>query len=862
MKTLAAIMLLLASAITAVAQPRILTGNVTGEEGQPLAGVSVKLFSGERLRTFARTNSAGAYTLKVPQADSLRLVFERMSYARVEKPLPQGDILDVAMQPAATALREVVISAPSVKQRGDTLSFNLAAFIGKGDVSLEDALKKIPGITVESSGAIKYLGKDISNFYVEGLEMLGGRYSLATRNLPAGYVSTVEVLNNHKERKMDAGKHSDEVALNVKLKSTARIRPVGTYEGALGHGSGRMLYRIAGTAMIFKARMQTLVSVKAGNVERFSNSDITVHYSGDDAAGSAAARVLPAIASGGAPVSATRYESARDRLVSANTVIKPSSDGELRANVNYAYTHNHFSYSSLTDYFTGGESLVVEERTDPSSSSHKPSLEVNYTLNASARYLTNSFKASGEVAQQQVAAVNDGVAMEQNRRFRTFDIADRFRYSTRVGGREWDFTTSLALNSTPVTRLNIGGRAGEAEFSADQSVKSTTFTASQSAYTSWQRGGSRFYLSAGAKYEYNDLLTGLVRPDGSFDNRIFSSRGNISVAPRYEYDAPGNRLSLRVSLPVNMLILRAHNAVSSGRVVVTRPTFTPDAYAYWKLSGMSEFDLSVSYSNTVGDYLELLNNPVQTSYRSLTARSGLVARTRGWSANAGYKYERPFDYWLIKARASYSSSRRNIVASQYVSAGETFSTYIYSPNTTDIAAANLVASKTFPAINTKLDLTGSYAWSRRGIIQQTIPVTYYGRTLSASLNANLRPWGWMELDWLPRIAKTISSYRSTRSSYIDFSERFKLSFYPGGGVSLGGAVEHVRKQVAGSQYKNMALVDITAAWKHKKWRWNIALSNLLNSHSYSYTVFNGIDTRYVDYSLRGRSIVAGLSYTL
>ncbi len=857
----AAAVLLFVWSVTVSAQTRSLSGVVTEEGGAPLPGVSVKLFSGSKMRTFARTNGAGTYKIAVPEADSVRLVFERMSYARQEHPLPQGDRLDVCMSPAATDLKEVVISAPSVKLRGDTLSFNLAAFVGKGDVSLEDAMKKIPGITVESSGAIKYLGKDISNFYVEGLEMLGGRYSLATRNLPAEYVSTVEVLNNHKARKIDSDKHSDDVAINVRLKSTVRVRPVGTYEGAAGYENGRMLYRISGTGMIFKPGMQSLVSVKGGNVSSFSESDIRVHYGGSEIA-SAAASVLPAPATGGAPVSAARYENVRDRIVSANTVFKTSSDGTLRANANYSYSYSGSSYSSVTNYFTGGEGLVVEERNESSASSHNPAFEADYTLNATKRYVSNLLRFSGEVSHQETGATNNGTPMSQRRRFRTFNISDRFRFTTRIGGREWNLFSYIAMNTTPMTRLAVGGRQGDEAFRATQSVKSTTVMVNETAYSSWSKGNSRFYLNAGVQYEYNRVLTGLERLEGSYDNRIYSTRAEISASPMYEYNEPTNRLSLRLILPVRMTVLRARNRVTEESMKITQPSFTPDAYAYWRINCMSEINVSASYSNTVGDYLDLLNNPVQTSYRAITARSGLVAKTRGWQCRLGYKYERPFDYWLMRTGVQYSSTRRNMLNSQYVTSGEVFSTYILSPNATDIASADVILSKTIPSISTKLDVTGAYSWSRRHIVQQDIPVRYYGRSFRGGISANFRPWRFVEFEWRPSAGKTICSYIGESSSYVDFSENFRLSFYPGGGVELRGALEHVRKQVAQSQYKNMALLDFKAVWKRGKWRLNIALDNLLDRRSYSYTVFNGVDTWYYDYALRGRSVVAGVSYTL
>ena len=35
--------------------------------------------------------------------------------------------------------------------------------------NLKDAMKKLPGIEVGDKGSIKYLGKEISNFYINGL---------------------------------------------------------------------------------------------------------------------------------------------------------------------------------------------------------------------------------------------------------------------------------------------------------------------------------------------------------------------------------------------------------------------------------------------------------------------------------------------------------------------------------------------------------------------------------------------------------------------------------------------------------------------------------------------------------------------
>lgn len=853
--------LMLLAAFAAVAQQKQISGTVTGADGEPLSGVTVKVFSGQGLRTFARTNSSGKYLLKVPEGDSLTMRFERMSYAKVDCPVPSTSPFDVKMTVAPTEIREVIVNAPSVKMRGDTLSFNVAAFIGKGDVSLEDALKKIPGITVESNGAIKYLGRDISNFYVEGLDMLGGRYSLATRSLAAEYVSSVEVLSNHKDRKMDAGKHSDDVALNVKLKANAKIRPVGTYEGSLGYIDKRALYHISGTAMIFRPKFQTLVSVKGGNVESFAGSDLIVHY-GDRSGGSNAAEILPELGAGGAPVARNRYENVRDWLVSANTIIKAARDATLRMNASYADSHNDFSYSTTTNYFTGGEALSIEEIVTPSSSASKPSLEVDYTQNSDNKYVSNILKASGDISHQELAVVNNGVPLEQKRRFRSVNISDYFRYSTKIGAKEWNFESRLNFNNSPLTRLSISGGEEYAEQLSSQSVKSSTFVFSQQAYASWRKVRSTVYLPLSLKYEYDDIFTGLHRNDGVETNRLYANIGSIEASPSYHYEIPGNKFSLRLGMPVAFNIIRGDNKATGDKMEVDHVTVSPHIYMFYKLNGNSEFTFSSSYDSKIGDILSLLGNPVQTSFRNFTARSGVLAKSNGWSGNIGYKFQRPFDYWFLRSSISYSSIRRNTIGSSYITEGKTYVTDILSPNTTDVAGLSINLSKTFPGIHTKIDLNASGSWSRRETIQQDIAVRYYGRSISTGISLDCTPARWVHFRWTPTLNHVISSYLGNSSSYTDFGEYFDMSFFLGCGLELKGSLEHVRKPISDGVYKNIALLDFKVVWKHGKWRWNLALDNMLNRKNYRYTVFSGLDTRHLDYKLKGRTLVASVSFTL
>ena len=94
--------------------------------------------------------------------------------------------------------RNVTVKASKVREHGDTLTYNVATFADQNDRNIGDVLARIPGFEVnKQNGQIKYEGKPISKFYIEGLDMLGDKYGIATNSLPQVDVGSVQVMRNH-----------------------------------------------------------------------------------------------------------------------------------------------------------------------------------------------------------------------------------------------------------------------------------------------------------------------------------------------------------------------------------------------------------------------------------------------------------------------------------------------------------------------------------------------------------------------------------------------------------------------------------------------------------------------------------------
>ena len=94
-------------------------------------------------------------------------------------------------------LEEVVITAkpPLIIQKGDTTEFNANALKVPEDAELEDLLKKLPGVEVDSDGKITAGGKEIKKILVDGKEFFTNDPKVASKNLPVDIVDKLQVID-------------------------------------------------------------------------------------------------------------------------------------------------------------------------------------------------------------------------------------------------------------------------------------------------------------------------------------------------------------------------------------------------------------------------------------------------------------------------------------------------------------------------------------------------------------------------------------------------------------------------------------------------------------------------------------------
>jgi hypothetical protein len=120
-------------------------------------------------------------------------------------------------------LNEVEVIAYKDKSyyKGDTLIFTADSFKTRPNATVEDLLKKLPGVRVDAAGKITIQGKQVDQVLVDGDEFFGGDPTIATRNLNAASVENVQVYDK-KNESTEEGKEETVKVVNLKLKEDAK----------------------------------------------------------------------------------------------------------------------------------------------------------------------------------------------------------------------------------------------------------------------------------------------------------------------------------------------------------------------------------------------------------------------------------------------------------------------------------------------------------------------------------------------------------------------------------------------------------------------------------------------------------------
>lgn len=149
-----------------------------------------------------------------------------------DQPLDLGTIYLI---PRSKLLEEIIIrkKVPAIRMKGDTIVYKADSFKVQPGATVEDLLKKLPGISVDRSGKITAQGEPVKKILVDGEEFFSDDPTITTRNLQSGMVEELEVFDKKSDQAeftgIDDGKKTK--TINLKLKEDKKNGYFGKLEG-------------------------------------------------------------------------------------------------------------------------------------------------------------------------------------------------------------------------------------------------------------------------------------------------------------------------------------------------------------------------------------------------------------------------------------------------------------------------------------------------------------------------------------------------------------------------------------------------------------------------------------------------------
>ena len=171
----------------------------------------------------------GNYSFTISNKGSFNLSFSSMGYKVKTIPIiikseTKEIIKNILLDEDSFELDEIIVqSEKAIKVKKDTIEVKVNRFLSQNDVTVEDLLKKIPGVSVDSEGVIKIGNQEIEKLMVDGDDFFDKGYKILSKNMPPDQLEKIQILQKYSNNKLLKGiEESDKVALNLVLKDNAK----------------------------------------------------------------------------------------------------------------------------------------------------------------------------------------------------------------------------------------------------------------------------------------------------------------------------------------------------------------------------------------------------------------------------------------------------------------------------------------------------------------------------------------------------------------------------------------------------------------------------------------------------------------
>lgn len=805
-------------ALPAAVSAQTFTGRVEDDTGKELPAVTVMLLDEEHAPlAFTRSAGDGSFTVTAPEGKSAgAIMFSCVGFRRdtlSTKTFSRGQT--VRLTPATFKIKEVKVKAQRIREAGDTLNYLVSSFAHGQDRSIADVIAKMPGLSVDKNGSISYQGRKISNFYIEGMDLLGSKYTQASENLSADKVKKVQVLRHHESTKaLRDVSFSQQAALNIVLKDEVK----NVWQGMAEAGMGSTLQDGAGwlgdmrlVAMLFARKRQSISMYKYNNTGKDILREVT---DAAELAGNMPLEqgILRNINLTSPDLDEHRTTFNDSHLFATNWLFKPDKDSDLRLQIS-GLRDKSTQRGSQQTYYTdiGGEAVIAEEY-DAHSYRNEIQGELKYKVNRDSLFFDNTLKGYLDFNSSDGSVMSAGRNVTQSVRPRRRYLYDRLRFIRRLsGGHNLSLSAYTSYNSLPGSLLLSDGswqrlNISSAYWGADASL-------------THRAGPFVLDISMGTDGKTIGMHTVNSRTDAT--DRYTENLTAVSVGAKYT-----NQI-LKVSLSASAgWLTRRLNDMRSNRA-----NLSPTVSVAVEPSACFNMQMSYSWSQTPLPFTSVVATPIFTDYMTITQGTGTLSDMRTHTASLYANYKNITAGVFASLIATHFVSSGNNVTAHTLSDGvyEGAPAGLTSDQRMTMVTGNVTKSAAVAKLNVSLSATAminGYDIYTGGCLSPAKTVS-----LTATLRCSAQPAQWLSLAAMSSVQSARQSGISTADSrpYNDFSHSLRLNVMPRNvTVSVSAEVYHSDSPSVPVSF----FTDIEVTYRHKAFEVGLSLNNITGTSRY------------------------------
>jgi hypothetical protein len=866
------------------AQTKI-TGMIKLKNNHPLPYVNVLLQDSLNvIVAYSYSSEKGLYNFKTKKKGNFKLKFSSLGFESRIIPIniDNKDIVkNIVLKEVPYSLDEVIVTTDkTITIKKDTITFKVNRFLQGNEAVIEDLLKKIPGISVNSEGTIKIGNKEIEKLMIDGDDFFDRGYKILSKNMPPDQIDKIELLQKYSNNKLLKDvEESDKVALNLVLKKNAKRRWFGNF--SLGYDiTLNNRYSLKSYLMNFGKKNKYIFFTNLNDIGYDATGDIQhlikPFRNGEPASigDNQSALSLINLSSFTPNFKASRTNFNNAELASLNAIFKLSKKVKLKTLGFFNWDENDFFRNSITNFTSNNTDFINTEdfnlRNKKFVGFGKIDLFYDISKNKTLKFITKY--NNQEDKKKANLLFNSQQTKEQLKNKNNF-FDQKITYTNKFKNNKVFLLTGRYINEKTPQNYSINQFLYADLFPNNLNTNNVQqlsknkmqFAGFEAHLLDRKENGNLLELQFGNQYRIDKLATSFLLKDNNsiinkptdYQNDLIYKVNDLYFNTKYRLKI--NDFGITGKLDFHQLFnkIEQQNGNNKQQPFYINPKLKID----WEINTKNKLYLSYSYHTSNSKIKDVVNNYTLTSFRSFNKGTNGFNQLDASNINFNYQLGNWSDNFFANVSMIYTKNFDYFSSNSIITQNHSQSEKILIKDRESISTFSDI-NRYFKTISSNFKINLSYTKSNyKNKINNSDLREIKSINYSAGFELRSGFQGMFNYHFgskwsTNKIQSTFSNSYTNNVSFLD------LSFDINKKLDIQIQTERYLFDDIDTNNNTYYFADLEARYKIKKNKLTLSLSgkNLFNTNTFKTFFINDINTSTTEYKLLPRYVLVKMEY--